>query len=132
MIPRELGVGRCAALPPSGFHGKPAGCVGQVEWVGLRRRVVLIGDPPRRQLQVWRMFACDLHVRELPLLDVRRLDDVDRAVLERWRAEEARWQLPKGHRDRPGPTPARPWQRPAPIAVDDEAEALLARIARTA
>lgn len=124
LTPRELGVGRCAALPPIGYGGKPAGCPGTVVRVGVIRR-----RQPGRQLEAWLMFACAVHADELPLIGTRSLLDRDREVLERWRAERARWDLPPGHPDRPGPH-GRPWIPPEPLAVGPAAAELLDRAAR--
>jgi len=74
------------------------------------------------------MFACAAHAGLLPLLGARPLLDRDRAVLARWEREHARWSLPAGHPDRPGPG-GRPYEAPAPLAVGDDAVALLARLA---
>jgi hypothetical protein len=83
---------------------------------------------PGQDLEVWLMFSCAEHRDEIPLIGARELLDRDRVVLEQWRAEAARWSLPRGHPDRPGPH-AQPANPPRPLAVGAAAAALLARAA---
>lgn len=70
------------------------------------------------------MFACDHHHGELALIAPRRLLERDRAALAAWATEEARWDLPAGHPDRPGPH-GRPAAPPRPLAVGAAAVEML-------
>jgi hypothetical protein len=109
----RLGVGGCGAMVATGPHGQPHSCRLPATRCGL-----LLHRPKSKPAEAWRAFACEAHVKGL--IAARQLLDRDRAVIDEWRAEEARSLA------------GQPWRRPEPLARGGDAVQLVERARRWA
>jgi hypothetical protein len=109
----RLGAGGCGAMVATGPHGQPNSCRLPATRCGL-----LLHRPKNKPAEAWLVFACEPHADRL--VAARELLDRDRAVLDRWRAEEARAMA------------GQPYRRAEPLALGGGAVQLVERARRWA